>query len=394
MTRTTLPLVVALCVACDRGPAIEDPRPADAVDATHSDAGADAEPEGDAQEVDAGVADVGAAPDDDGVAVDGSPPDAAPERPELVACETEASPDGPREEWRHGFNAFVAASGEGHSAQDVVAVTGATARLLGKFTYGAISKDLEDEDVEVFLADCEGGWRSVGRRRTDRDGRLVLGIPAARLPAVGRYDVAFRVLGDGTVVRSRLWIVPPGTHLMVFDIDGTLTTDDLELFADLVAELFEPLLDGDHVPEARAGGVELTHLRRGEQHRLLVYLTGRPYTLTDLTRGWLAELGFAPGALHVVDDVLQVLPTNDAVGAYKRDYLLSLQERGLVIDAAYGNASTDLFAYAEAGIPAQRTFIAGPHGGELGTVAVGEDWRAHLDAAREEALPPQPFTDP
>jgi len=40
-----------------------------------------------------------------------------------------------------------------------------------------------------------------------------------------------------------------------------------------------------------------------------------------------------------------------------------LGRTGVVVAAAYGNALTDVCAYAEAGIPPARTFIIGPHAG-------------------------------
>ena len=47
-----------------------------------------------------------------------------------------------------------------------------------------------------------------------------------------------------------------------------------------------------------------------------------------------------------------------------------LQAKGLEIYAAYGNTSTDVKAYQEAGIPKSRTWIMGPHGGEGDTQKV------------------------
>ena len=36
---------------------------------------------------------------------------------------------------------------------------------------------------------------------------------------------------------------PKGTKVVVFDIDGTLTTDDMELFKDIIDDLYEPMYD-------------------------------------------------------------------------------------------------------------------------------------------------------
>ena len=50
-----------------------------------------------------------------------------------------------------------------------------------------------------------------------------------------------------------------------------------------------------------------------------------------------------------------------------------LQDQGLEIFAAYGNTPTDITAYANVGIPKERTWIVGPHGGKEGTQAIDYD---------------------
>jgi phosphatidate phosphatase PAH1 len=52
---------------------------------------------------------------------------------------------------------------------------------------------------------------------------------------------------------------------------------------------------------------------------------------------------------------------------------------GWDVVAAYGNATTDIGAYAAAGIPTNRTFIVGEFGGQGGTVAIeSNDFSAHI----------------
>jgi hypothetical protein len=86
-----------------------------------------------------------------------------------------------------------------------------------------------------------------------------------------------------------------------------------------------------------------------------------------------------------------VVPTDAGVGAFKRDFMRTLMDGGLAIDAAYGNASTDIFAYLSAGLPGGQVWIIGSHGGEEGTNAVDDGWVAR--AAEVTAGPPvdQPF---
>ena len=317
--------------------------------------------------------------------------DMAPMLAQLQRCQSAPLPtDLPEEEWQHTRNKAITLASADHSSQDALTTTTHGTRIEGKFAYGKVSKDLEDERVEILIDDCSGQYRSLGIKVTDSDGRIAFEIPTADLPAPGVYSIYLRVLGDNSSARSSLGVYPPQTRLVVFDIDGTLTTKDAEIFQDAIADFFEPIYSGDVVPESREGAVEITALR-AQQNYPLVYLTGRPYALTRITREWLNTQGFAPGNLHVTDESEQVLPTEKGVGVFKRDYLKSLIARGFILEAAYGNAETDIFAYSAAKVSPRRTFIAGPHGGKEKTQPLGEGYDTHLPEAKKEATPKQPF---
>src|SRR5690606_16738855 len=152
--------------------------------------------------------------------------------------------------------------------------------------YGDLSKDLEDERVTAYLSDC-AQWQEIGDDLTNSDGRSVVNLDTmAHGLGVGSYRVEHVVAGDGSRLRSRIDTVPARTHVVVFDIDGTLTTSDGELANDIVSEFFEPLLTGDYVPEAWPGAVALTREYEARGY-VIVYVTGRPYFLHKITRGWL-----------------------------------------------------------------------------------------------------------
>ena len=273
----------------------------------------------------------------------------------------------------------MATGAANHSAQDVIGLPGAVPTLGGKFSYGIVSKDLEDEDVRVTLDDCNG-WRDIGVAPTNSDGRAGVTAPGNLGPGV--YEVHFQVLGDGSTTTSYLWILPTGTHVVVSDIDGTLTESD--------SQLFMQILDGSHVPVPYPGAVALTTAHAAKR-AIVVYLTGRPYWLTRQTRDWIANLGFAPGPLHVTDSNEEAVPAESGVGAFKLAWLQNLRTQGYVIDFAYGNATTDIYAYLGAGIAADVTWIIGDHAGEMGTHAVTGAWTARVDEVA--ALPDvsQPF---
>ena len=267
--------------------------------------------------------------------------------------------------FEHTTSKLAAAAGSSrHYMQDVIVPPGTAPHVEAKLTYGQVSKDLEDERVQVFVDDCST-WLDAGSGRTDDDGRVAFELPSNL--TVGLHEVRVVVRGDGTQASATVWVLPVGTRLAITDIDGTMTSSDLELF--------EQMLYGTHVPEAYPGASALTraHTERGH---VVVYLTGRPYWLLDITRGWLRDLGFATGPLHVADHHDEILPTETGVGAYKRAWLTGLLQAGYVVDVAYGNASTDLFAYLGAGLPPTSVWIIGARGGEQGTHAVEGSWEA------------------
>jgi phosphatidate phosphatase PAH1 len=308
--------------------------------------------------------------------------------PTLVACVGTPFTPSPAQGFDHWGSEIIALATPGHSMQDVISTPGAAVVIHGKFAYGSVSKDLEGEKVRVHLDACDG-WRSLGEMTTDSDGRIAFTV-SDELP-VGVYDVRLEVLGDATVAPGRIWILPEGTHIAVSDIDGTLTTSDEELVEDVFTDLFEPIFSGDDVPSAWPGGARLTHAL-GERAWVVVYLTGRPYWLTGKTRDWLAAGGFALGALHTTDSNAEAIPVESGVGAFKLAYLQSLIAQGFVVDQAYGNATTDIYAYAGAGIALDRTWIIGPHAGEGGTNAVDGSWQPRADEILAGPEVAQPFT--
>jgi LNS2 (Lipin/Ned1/Smp2) len=289
----------------------------------------------------------------------------------------------PVEAWRHGIATPIttAAGAANHSAQDPITPPATATSVHGKFAYGAVSKDLQDEKVAVWIDDCTS-WRSLGQPLTDSDGRIAAPVPSTILAQPGVYEVRLQVLGDASQTRAYVWALPRGTHLALTDVDGTMTSSD--------AQLFQQILDGSHVPVAYPGATSLTtaHAGRGQ---VLLYLTGRPYYLTQRTRDWLTNLGFAAGPVHVTDSNGEAVPTQGGVGDFKKRYLADLLAAGYLIDVGYGNATTDVYAYLGAGLPADRVWIIGTNGGAQGTHAVTDSWVAR--AAEVQAGPPvlQPF---
>jgi hypothetical protein len=321
-----------------------------------------------------------ASPDDDG---DAPGLDAGPEEP-FRRCTGRALAPLPVEPWRHTKQSplIVAAGEANHSAQDVIAVPDGARVLVGKFAYGVISKDLEDEDVAIFLDTCGDDWLALGRATTDSDGRVQKAIPDALGPGV--YEVRFQVLGDQTTTASTFWVLPVGTRIVVTDIDGTMTQSD--------AELFMQIFDGSHVPVAYPGAVALTEAHAGLGH-VVFYLTGRPYWLTQRTRDWLRDLDFVPGPLHVTDSNEEALPAESGVGDFKKAWIAGLLAAGYQIDFAYGNATTDVYAYLGAGLPPEDVWIIGENAGSMGTQAADGTWEPRVEEVLALPAVEQPFSE-
>lgn len=293
----------------------------------------------------------------------------------LLSCPSHTHDPQEARPWKRPQNRWVAQSGApNHSVQDILVTEGSPITIEGKFTYGDLSKDLERDTILGFL-NTQGGWISLGEKTTDDDGRARFTVASPL--SIGVYDVQLEVAGDASVAEARLWVLPRGTHLTIFDIDGTLTTRDEEIVRDVKADLFFPLLRKEYVPTAYPGAASLTTAQVTRRY-VNVYLTGRPYWLAKTTRMWLKSLGFAPGVLHVTDSNKEAVPKQRGVGAFKLKFLKKLVDAGFVMDVAYGNAKTDIYAYLGAGLPPDAVWIIGQYGGAGGTHKVKESWEEQV----------------
>lgn len=259
--------------------------------------------------------------------------------------------------WRHHVHGGRVASKLGsprHVLVDALALAGQPVAVRAKLAYGKVSKDVEDEEVELWQ-ELPGGagkrcqWRALGRQLTDDDGRATFTVPAESFEGPGPHRVRVYLLGDRSFAEAKVWIVTPKVKAVLFDIDGTLTKDDGELFEELVGGKAEMWPAADQVAR-----------RWAELGYLPVFITGRPYQLRRSTLGWLAKHRFPLGPVITVDSVLDFLPGEGHVGQFKEKALGKLVKEAQVdFHRAYGNAATDVCAYARTGIAPERTYIVG-----------------------------------
>jgi phosphatidate phosphatase PAH1 len=257
--------------------------------------------------------------------------------------------------FRHFTSKLTAAlGGAKHRGFDLVAAAGAeTQTLSGAISYTLADKALEDEDVDVFACRA-ASWKRAGRARTDDEGRFALRLAGDdRLP-LGMRDLFVSVAGDRTGARFLAYVAPDGAALIASDVDGTLTSSEGAFLSTIV-------LGRDADVRAGAAKAFAAAEARGYQ---LVYVTARGQQYTEETRGWLARMGFPRGPLRLSPSFV-TLPGGDTVD-YKTSTFEALVAAGLDLAAGVGNRASDIAAYRNAGVAADRIFVeTSEYGDEL-----------------------------
>lgn len=289
----------------------------------------------------------------------------------MPACNGAAAPSlGAKRDWEHTTSSFVVATGSPHHrGRDAIYTVGEAQWIIGKFAYGTSDKDLEDEDVDVWLdRGCGGAWEKLGTTRTteegahaavegveDSGGRIYFQMPAGKELAVGRHRVRVVVAGDHSSADLLIDVVAKNAPVLVSDVDGTLTSSETAEF---------PALAQGELPDAQpdAAAVISALLKKGYRP---IYLTARPEWLTDRTKQFLAAKGFPPGIVHTTTGLTGAL--NDAAAQFKSAELALIGKKGLAIHWAFGNKESDTDAYDAANVQpkSQRVFLQvdDAHGG-------------------------------
>lgn len=230
-------------------------------------------------------------------------------------------------------------------------------------TNGFIGTALPGEFVSLWTYDpATSAWRQLARAQTDAAG--FYDFPATGyVPATGQPVYAM-LEANGSCAEHFTYLAPTGTKVVVVDIDGTLTLSD--------AEFQTQVGDDTYVPKPMGAAAALTQAWTAK-HYQVVYLTARPHVFLTETREWLESLGFPVGPVITENDF-------EEAHAYKALWLSRMAtDFGWDVFAAYGNADTDIAAYADTMIPLDHTFIVGPEGGMMGTTAIPNlDYTAHI----------------
>lgn len=258
-----------------------------------------------------------------------------------------------------GANATVYLTDDRAPASGPIVYRGAKARTQS--SQGLFANVLPGESVSLWHYDEAGAeWTMLDRGMTDEDGAYELSGDA-----VANGEPIYAMLeADGSCGVHRDLLLAPGSKFVVMDIDGTLTTDD--------GQLLTQITDESYVPAMMTAANTLAQAWATKGYPI-VYLTARGHVFDSETRAWLEMFEFPTGALVTTNG-------ENTADVYKTAWLeRMIQTFGWTCVAAYGNAPTDITAYANAQIPLDRTFIVGPEAGNGGTVAIPNmDYTQHI----------------
>lgn len=232
------------------------------------------------------------------------------------------------------------------------------------------------ERVQIFASE-EGQWINIGSTTTNADGFYDFDIPAEHQVGVGNHRMLAVLEATGTCNEHGVFVWPAQTKSVISDIDGTLTRDDAEFLSQLSNNALIPLQN-----EAADAMMQAWD----DKGFAVTYLTARPNEFRWLSRVWLREEGFPFGPMETAETFVYGASARE----YKGRFVTAMHALNYEFAAAYGNAESDVQAYADGGIPKAVTFTINEAAGMDGTVAISPfDWTSHIS----EFVNPHATTD-
>jgi hypothetical protein len=231
-------------------------------------------------------------------------------------------------------------------------------------TNGLISTGLAGEFVSLWTYDpASSSWMMLDRMMTDANGEY--DFPSTSYTAANGQPVYALLEANGTCAEHFNYEAAAGTKVVVVDIDGTLTLSDNEFLMQVS--------DDTYVPVQMGAAAAMTQAWATKKYQV-IYLTARPHVFISESRTWLETQGFPQGPIITENDG----DTN--AQPYKTLWLQRMTAAfGWDVYAAYGNALTDIGAYAAVNIPLSNTFIVGPEAGSGGTTPIENlDFTDHI----------------
>lgn len=271
----------------------------------------------------------------------------------IPTCDFPPPDPGQASDWNHLSSSITAGAGDpNHRGRDLYLNPGDPQWVIAKFAYGLFDDDIKDEEVDLYLLrDCGDTWEPLGTATTtdddahptvegveDSGGHVYFEIPPDRALGLGRHRVRLVVRGDLTTADVYIEVVPPGTPMIVTDVDGTLTGTETEEFT--------ALLTGQ-LPDCHPDAPEVIRILASKGYHPM-YLTARPEWLVRRTREFVETYNFPPGIVHTTLGLTGA--TGSSAATYKTGELAALAQRGMAPAWAFGNTETDAEAYDNAGV--------------------------------------------
>ena len=275
---------------------------------------------------------------------------------------------------------FISSHNPHHRGYDLVLRQDDTQTLRGQFMYGDMFKTLPCEKIAIYVYSFPGSitnlpgatpekWKLYLKDLlTDGNGNIVWTVPPESRLGKGLHLVRFYVQGDGTWADTYVNIIDSIEKCIVTDIDGTMTTSNMEMIREIISNLWDQAYNAEMYP----GAAELTRWYADQGYRV-VYLTARLPQLGGATVKWLKGNGFPFGIVHTSESITNMTNTGD----FKLNYLQLLDSKGEHFERGYGNAQTDIDAYYGYNLPDSMTFIIGSEAGSRGTYAI-DNYVDHL----------------
>jgi hypothetical protein len=229
---------------------------------------------------------------------------------------------------------------------------------------GLVAQPLVGENVSLWGYDGVA-WTELDRMTTDAMGAYAFsGVPLSANPFQPYYAI---LEADQSCAPHYMFVLDPGTPIVLADIDGTLTLSDDELSMQIA--------DGSYDPVENTAASTMMNAWADKGY-VTVYLTARPHAFRAETREWLDDHGFPPGPVVTAN----TLVFGETARTYKATWVSRIiTDLGWELAAAYGNADSDITAYEDAGIPKDITFIIGELAGMSGTQPIeNNDYTDHI----------------
>jgi hypothetical protein len=273
-----------------------------------------------------------------------------------------------------GKLAFTTMDNDQSPSPELKNFTGSKAR--GTNDAGLLSTPLVGEFVSLWSYDG-ASWTEAARGTTNDFGDYSFsGVELG----LNRLQPHYAILeADQTCAAHYTFLLPPAAQVVVTDIDGTMTLADEELYSQIA--------DGAYDPRENTSASAMMNLWADKGYTV-IYLTARPHLFRAETRSWLDAHGFPVGPVVSANSLV----VNDSARQYKRTWVSRLTEDfEWQVVAAYGNATSDIEAYEDAGIPKDITFIIGENAGVSETVGIdNNDFTNHI----ADFVTPYPDADP